>query len=84
MRQCRITDTVYSKFTRGFETYQQKTGKRHPLQPDVVSAGTKRDVIKEDLVGGPGQYWTGMCAILCDLLCLTIAWQVVSQWGHHR
>jgi hypothetical protein len=64
MRKCMITDAIYSKFARGFETYERNTGKRHPLQPDVV-AGTKRAVIPEQLIGGPGQYWQGMCVILC-------------------
>jgi len=65
-----VTDVVYSKFTRGFETYQKNTGKRHPLQPDSVSAGTKRDIASEDLLEGWKHYWMGMYARLEDWLCL--------------
>jgi hypothetical protein len=71
MCKCMITDVVYSKFARGFETYERNTGKRHPLQPDVV-AGTKRGVISEELLKGSSQYWEGMCVILSTHLCLTI------------
>lgn len=67
-----ITNIVYSKFTRGFKGYQRNTGKRHPLQPDAVSAGTKHDGASETLIEGSTNYWIGMYAILRDFLCLKV------------
>jgi hypothetical protein len=66
MRKFMITDAVYSKFKRGFETYERNTGKRHPLQSDVVSAGTKRDFAQQDITQMLFHRWSGMYGILRD------------------
>jgi hypothetical protein len=66
MPKCMITDAVYSKFTRGFETYERNTGKRHPLQPDVVSAGTKRGFVSDGITQMLFHRWSSMYDILRD------------------
>jgi hypothetical protein len=66
MHKCLITDAVYSKFKRAFETYERNTGKRHPLQSDVVSAGIKRDFGQQGIIQALFYRWTGIYGILCD------------------
>ena len=71
MRQCMITDVVCSHFGRAFENYERHTGQRHPLQPKVASAGSKRAVANEPLIDESeeqtGKLWHG---IVTGLYCL--------------
>jgi hypothetical protein len=76
-----ITEAVYSKFTRGLETYHRNTGKRHPLQPDVVSADAKRDFGEQPITTMLWHHWMGMYVILRDRLCLRIGFDSCNHGG---
>jgi hypothetical protein len=55
---------------RGFDNYERNTGKRHPLQPEVVSTGTKRAVgsvpLTDEDKDKDKELWYGMDARLND------------------
>jgi hypothetical protein len=74
MGQWMITDVVCSRFRRSLDKYERNTGKRHPMQSEVVNAGSKRlvgiDPLDDEHDEGTGTFFTGIVTNLCDWACL--------------
>jgi hypothetical protein len=72
MRSCLITDVVYRKMMRSLENYERNTGKRHPLQSEVVPS-VKREVgnvTLTDVKYADETLWFGTFSRLRYLSCL--------------
>jgi hypothetical protein len=84
MRKCMITDVVYSKIMNGLNNYEKNTGQRHPIQPDVVSTGSKRAVGKDPLTDHFDNLWYGMLVTHSYRLCLKLCFDRPYLGGDAR
>jgi hypothetical protein len=68
----------HSKILRGFDTYQQNTGKRHPSQPDNYKRVVSGAVSVALTDSGEEQLWYGAYIKLTQVFFVLIALQVIS------